>query len=119
MNNTVRAAPLGSHPTAQANSNLGTTPVIIVLDPDGAGVNQRARTRQVTVTNPNATNWIAWMTVDKGDTAPTFVATFAATAGVPVPPGMSQSFTIPTAWDLYVVADAAAQSYSVASAIEG
>ncbi len=119
MNNTVRPAPLGSHPTTQAAANLGTTPALVTLDPDETGLSSRSRARQVTVYNPNATNHIAWKTVDAGAAAPTFVATFAATAGTHVAPGQTQSFTIPSGWDLYVVADAAAMSYSVSSAIEG
>ena len=111
----VGIGPLQGLQTVQANTNLGTTPVKITL-PDFTVVSGgRARFVKVKVTNPNATDVIAWGLVDRGAAAPSIVATFGSDAGVHVLPGASEIFAIPTDKDLYVVAAGASKSYAVAA----
>lgn len=120
MNNTVSAAPLNGSPTVTAAANLGTTQTLIALDPDEAGVSSRARRRVVKIVNPNATAVLAYTVVPKGDTpTPAIVATYAANAGSHITPGATEYITLPSGADLWLVADAAASSYSVTSFIEG
>ena len=103
--------PLEGVQTVVAAATLGTTATQVTLPTDASGRRRRVRVR---ITNPNASNFIAWGLVDKGAAAPSIVATFGAGAGVPVLPRATYEFVIYDSKDLYVVADAAAQSYSVA-----
>lgn len=103
--------PLESVQTVVASATLGTTPTQIALPTDASGRRRRVRVR---ITNPNASNFIAWGLVEKGAAAPSIVATFGAGAGVPVLPRDTYEFSLYDGKDLYVVADAAAMSVSVA-----
>jgi hypothetical protein len=90
---------------------LGTTPLLVTM-PDitaGGGGNGYIK---VKIVNPNPTAVLAWKLVDRGAAAPVFGATFAANEGSHVLAGQVEYITIPTGDDLYIVASAAASSWS-------
>lgn len=107
--------PLPGPATVDAGAALGTTPVLVVVADYTAVGGGRPRIRKVRIVNPNATNTLAWAVVPRGSAAPTFVATFGATAGVHVLARQVMEFSIGTDEDLYIVADAITQSFAVAS----
>lgn len=113
LNDVLGFGPIQGIPSVVANNNLGTTPVQVTLPDFTAVSGARARAVKLKIVNPNASNTIAWGLVDRGAAAPTIVATYGAGAGSHILPGSSEIFSIPTDKDLYLVADAASQSYSV------
>jgi hypothetical protein len=106
--------PLEGGGTVDGSAVLSTTPVKVTL-PDvslNGGLNGFIK---VKIVNPNAANILAWKTVGRGATAPTFGATFAAAAGSHILPGQVEYLTLPNGVDLYLVASAAASSWSATS----
>lgn len=68
---------------------------------------------KVKIVNPNATAVIAWDCVTRGAAAPTITANFASPVTAShVLPGQTEYITIPSGCDLYIVASAAASSWS-------
>jgi hypothetical protein len=95
---------------AEGAATLGTSPIKVALPapPDG-----RPRDYLVRLANPNAANNIAWTLVAKGAAAPTVTATVGANVGNIVFSKIVEPILIPFGVDLYLVADAAAQSYAL------
>lgn len=90
---------------------LGTTPVKVTLPNVTAGLGTVGGVK-VKILNPNPTAILAWECAVRGAAAPTFGATFAAGEGSHVLPGTTEYITIPSGCDLYIVASAAASSWS-------
>lgn len=90
---------------------LGATPVKVTLPDVTAGLGTVGGVK-VKIVNPNPTAILAWECVVRGAAAPTFGATFAPNEGSHVLPGTTEYITIPSGCDLYIVASAAASSWS-------
>lgn len=90
---------------------LGATPVKVTLPDVTAGLGTVGGVK-VKIVNPNPTAILAWECVVRGAAAPTFGATFAPKEGSHVLPGTTEYITIPSGCDLYIVASAAASSWS-------
>jgi hypothetical protein len=67
---------------------------------------------KVKLVNLSATATIGWKAVERGAAAPTIATTPAAGMASPILPLTSEYITIPTVCDLYIVASAAATSWS-------
>lgn len=93
---------------------LSTTPVKVAL-PDTTANGGLQGFIKVKIVNPNATATLAWECAARGATAPVFGATFAAGEGSHVLAGQVEYITIPSTCDLYIVASAAASSWSASS----
>jgi hypothetical protein len=100
--------------TNDGSAVLGLTPVKVTL-PDVSLNGGLAGFIRAKVTNPNATAVLAWKAVPRGATAPTFDATFAASAGSHVLPGANEYVIMQQGVDLYIVASAITSSWAVAS----
>ena len=90
---------------------LGSTPVKVTLPDVAAGLGTVGGVK-VKILNPNPTAILAWECAVRGAAAPTFGATFAPNEGSPILPGTTEYITIPSGCDLYLVASAAASSWS-------
>ncbi len=98
--------PLVALPLHFCNATL-TTPVKVTLANATAILPNRFIRLTITNGSPSAT--IAWSLVAHGAAAPTITADYNATTGAcHIPPGGSQTFSIPADKDLYVVASASA-----------
>ncbi len=93
---------------------LSTTPIKVTL-PDVTLNGGLQGFIKVKIVNPNPTATLAWECTNRGATAPVFGATFAAGEGSPVLAGQVEYITIPSTCDLYLVASAAASSWSASS----
>lgn len=94
---------------------LSTTPVKVTLPSvSGAAVPGYIK---IKVVNPNPSAVLAWECAVAGATAPVFGATFAAGEGSHVLAGQVEYVTIPTGCDFYIVASAAASSWSTTSQV--
>jgi hypothetical protein len=93
------------------SATLGTTAVEVTL-PDvtaGGGGNGYIKVKLV---NLSASATIGWKMVPRGAAAPTISTTPASGMASPILPNVTEYITIPTSCDLYVVASAAATSWS-------
>jgi hypothetical protein len=74
------------------------------------GGTQTPNTRiRVTITNGSTTATVAWTIVKSAGANPNITADYnATTGGIAIPPGGSQTFSIPGDKDLYVAASASA-----------
>jgi hypothetical protein len=73
----------------------------------------RYRMVRLKVVNGHSTNILAWQIVEAGAAAPTFTATYAATAGSIILPGTAEYVNIRSDMDLYIIGSAASTSYCV------
>jgi hypothetical protein len=106
--------PLEGLPTFTSSTALSTTPVKVTMPTLPTGLSSSGNSAfRVKLVNGSAGATIAWSLVATGASAPSITADYNATTGASaIPPLGSETFAIPTNVDLYVVASAAATSYS-------
>lgn len=104
--------PICTQPLVVAGS-LSTTPIKPALqDPAAVGM---SRTLKVKIVNGSATGTIAWGLIARGAATPPIVATYGANAGSHILPGSTEILSFDLSLELVLVADSAANSYSVTS----
>lgn len=111
----VGLGPLVGLPTFFNTAVLSTTATIVTLPTLPATNTGGPGIIAVKIVNPNASALLAWTIIVTGGAVPSTTADFAATGGSTVLPGAVEHFAIPTGFDLYIVASAAASSAHVTS----
>lgn len=109
--------PICTPPLVIAGS-LSTTPSKPALQAANDPTLGGNRTLKVKIVNPSASGTIAWALIERGTATPglgALVATYAANAGSHITPGTTEIFSFDLRFELVLVADSAANDFSVTS----
>lgn len=110
----VGLGPICTQPLVVAGS-LSTTPIKPVLQSATDPQLGMSRTLKVAIVNASTTGTIAWQLVPRGTATPAIVATYGAGAGAHILPGEKWIMSFDMSYELVLVADSAANNYSVTS----